>query len=307
MKPEPLLPTQSKCKGYFAVPDWENVKGISPPVYTPTIDKRWAGSIMGISIRREWFSATFGSGGLDGHISAIRSQEPLPAPAGEPESASRTGACPALPDPCLLRSTRSGPGEVRNAAPGQPGPGDGYHGCWAIRPFASDLLSGRAAFCNRRTARTATTPQRTPPGVQTFRNRSAIAAANLARRTNLIGGGFATAFTARFGALGSSAQYRTGADPRSKKSLPVPAPILAPIRAPSILLDDYENLRYQELQASDSSVERILLEKQGMAAWMQFVPALEPISPEPSLSLSPDLVRVLTNLVIGSRWEVQSE
>jgi hypothetical protein len=107
--------------------------------------------------------------------------------------------------------------------------------------------------------------------------------------------------------LGASAQYRTGANPRSKKSLSVPTPILAPVRAPSILLHDYETLRCQALQANDPSLERILLEKQGLVTWMQFVPAHVPISPEPSLPLSPGLVQVLTNLVIGSRREVHHE
>ena len=307
MKPEPLLPTQSKCKGYFAVPARKNVKSILPPIYPPAIDKRSANSIMRISIRRVWYPVSSGTGGLDGHVSAVRRQERLPAPASEFESVSRTGPRSPLPNPCLLRSMRPGPSEIRNAAPGQPGTCIRHNGSRAIWLFAGNLLSGGAAFCCRRAARIAATPQRTTPGVQILRNRSANVAATPARRTDLIGGGFAAAFTARLGALGSSAQCRTGADPRSKKSLPMRAPILAPLRAPSILLQDYENLRCQALQASNTSVERILLEKQGMAAWMQFVPVHTPVFPEQSLALSPDLVQVLTNLVIGSRQEVQNE
>jgi hypothetical protein len=307
MKPEPLLPTQSKCKGYFAVPVRKNVKPILPPVFPPAIDKRSADSIMRISIRRVWYLVSSGSGGLDGHISAVRHQERLPAPASESESISRTGPRTPLPNPCLLRSMRSGPSEIRNAAPGQPGTWIRHNGSRAIWLFAGNLLSGGAAFCCRRNARIAATLQRTPPGVQILRNRSAIAAENFTRRTHSIGGGFAAAFAARLGALGSSAQCRTGADPRSKKSLSMPDPILALARAPSILLQDYENLRCQALQASNTSVGRILLEKQGMAAWMQFVPAHTPVFPEQSLALSPDLVQVLTNLVIGCRGEVQNE
>ncbi|MCX6056577.1 MAG: hypothetical protein NTW69_00260 [Chloroflexi bacterium] len=49
------------------------------------------------------------------------------------------------------------------------------------------------------------------------------------------------------------------------------------------------------------------MEKQGMAAWMQFTPDHAPVFSEQNLPLSPDLIRVLTNLVIGSHREAQNE
>lgn len=307
MNPEPILPAPRKCKGYFAVPAQKHVKPILPPVCPPTIDKHDAKSIMRLSIRWVWFPAAPGSGGLDGHVDAVRHQERLLAPASQPESSSRTGPRSALPDPSVLRPTRSGSGEVRNAAPGQPRTGVGYFSSRAIRLFAGDVLSGGTSFYGRRTARTAATSQRATPGIQIVRSSSATIAPNLARRTNPAGGGFAAAFTARFGALRSSTQYRTGADPRSKKSLPMQDSSLTLVRSPATLRQDYENLRCQALQANDPSLDRLFLEQQGMAAWMQFVPVPAAVFSEPGLALSPELVRVLTNLVIGSRRESEHE
>ena len=307
MKADPLQPIHPKCKGYFAVVGRRNVKLILPPIYPPTIDKDHIDSIMRISIQRVWCLLMPGSGGFNGHVDAIQQQKRLSSPVCEPESSSRMGACPPIPDTPLLRSTRSGTGEIRNAASGQPGKAIGNHGNNAIWFFAGDFLSGGAPFCCRRIDRAAATPKRTTPGVQTFRNCFAEATANFARRTHLVGGGLTTTFRARHGALRSSAQYRTGADPSPKKSFSVGTPIHAPIRSPAILLQDYENLRCQAFQTSNPSLESIILEKQGMAAWMQFIPDHAPVFSEQSLPLSPDLIRVLTNLVIGSHREAQNE
>ncbi len=307
MKTKLFPPTPQKCKGYFAVPARENVKSILPEVCPPTIDKRDTKSIMKLSIRWIWYKSTPGSGGHDGQIDAMRHQKRLLTPASQPESASRTGPRSALSDPSILRPTRSGSSEIRNAASGQPGTGAGYYGSVAIWLFAGDVLSGRAQFYDKRVARTATAAQRTASGIQTIRNCSAIAAADLARRPHFAERGLATTFTARLRAFRSSSQYRASAYPSAKKSLSVPAALLTPVRSPAILLQDYENLRCQALQANDPSLERLLLENQGMAVWMQFVPEHTPVFLEQSKPLSPDLVRLLTNLVIGSRGEVQHE
>jgi hypothetical protein len=49
----------------------------------------------------------------------------------------------------------------------------------------------------------------------------------------------------------------------------------------------------------------MLLEQQGMAAWMQSKPESVPVQCEDGTPASPDLVRVLADLVIGNRLEVQ--
>ena len=79
------------------------------------------------------------------------------------------------------------------------------------------------------------------------------------------------------------------------------------VRSPATLRQDYENLRCQALQANDPSLDRLFLEQQGMAAWMQFVPVPAAVFSEPGLALSPELVRVLANLVMGSRRERKHE
>jgi len=169
MKPEPILPTHSKCKGYFAGAVPESVKSILPPVSLLTIDKHCAESIMRLSIRRVAYPVMPGSGGLNGHIDTIWPQKRLSAPTSQPESSPRTGLRPSFPDTSLLRSPRFGASETRNAATGQPGTSASHHSGRAIRLFAGDLLSGGASFCCRRAARAAATPQRTPAGVQIIR------------------------------------------------------------------------------------------------------------------------------------------
>lgn len=307
MKPDPLQPICPKCKGYFAVVGGGNVKFILPPIYPPPIDKDQIDSIMRISIQRLWCLLMHGSGGLNGHADAIQQQKRLSSPVCELESSSRKGACPPIPDTPLLRSTRFDTGEIRNVASGQPGTATGNHGNNAIWFFADDFLSGGTPFCCRRIDRAAATPKRTTSGIQILGKCFAEATANFRRRTNLAGVGLTTAFRARHGALCSSAQYRAGADSSSKKNLSVHTSIRVPIRSPAILLQDYENLRCQAFQASTPSLESILLEKQGMAAWMQFTPDHAPVFSEQNLPLSPDLIRVLTNLVIGSHREAQNE
>ncbi len=81
------------------------------------------------------------------------------------------------------------------------------------------------------------------------------------------------------------------------------------VRSASELLRQYETLRSQALEGGNGphpcALERMLLEQQGMVAWMQTKPESVSVQCENGTPASPDLVRVLADLVIGNRLEVQ--
>ncbi len=179
-----------------------------------------------------------------------------------------------------------------------------YHGNRAVRLFAGDLLSCcRAAFCARRVARTAATPQRTPPAykfsetvlqslLQILQGEPTLLAVDLLQRLQQ-----------DLGLWVHPRSIERALIHARKKVCPCQPRSLRRCAHPLSCSTITKLLRCQALQANNSSLERILLEKQGLVTWMQFVPSHVPISPEPSLPLSADLVQVQANLVIGSRRE----
>ncbi len=82
---------------------------------------------------------------------------------------------------------------------------------------------------------------------------------------------------------------------------------MASVRPATVLLQAYETLRCQVLESTQAdnlaAPDRLLLEQQGMAAWMQGVLDQQVWFPAESKRPSPEFVQALANLVMGDRQE----
>ena len=131
-----------KCKPYYVAP----VKLIMSSKCESSAENRLIGCIMGFIIRAARWLSEPGIGGPDAHTEPFRYQGHPPARIRHPEPPSRTGSRCAVPEPSLLRSTRPGAGQIRNAAPGNCGWPTGGDGRSHLRLLAGEVVSTTPTF-----------------------------------------------------------------------------------------------------------------------------------------------------------------
>ena len=123
------------CKAYYAA----DVKRIMPPNWAGGVDNHPIGLIIRVSIRTEVSLAGAGSGGFDAYGHTERPEMYQPACVRQSEPASGTGQrCP-FSSISLLRSPRSGTGEIRDATPGEGHRATGWENSIRLRLLASEV------------------------------------------------------------------------------------------------------------------------------------------------------------------------
>src|SRR5215467_11963260 len=169
----------------------------------------------------------------------------------------------------VLRPPRSGPGQVRDVAPGPRGRRVGQPGGSRVRLLSTVLLRGQGGLRGGRSARPAAAAPRAEAGAQALRRgrRLASGSAGLRPVTELRSDGGAARDGAR--APGASPQRGTGLDPAPKKGAPAEA-VNASAR-PDEMKRSYEALRAQASGALPAVTPRglALFLTAGFPAWMK--------------------------------------
>src|SRR5215472_4255458 len=208
----------------------------------------------------------------------------------------------------VLRPSRSGPGEVRDAAPGSRGRRVGQPGSRRLRLLATVLLRGEGGLRSRRPARPVAPAPGTEAGAQAHRGgrRPAPGGAGLRPIPECRADGS----TARGGARapGASPQRGTGAGPATKKGAAAET-VNAPQR-PDELVRGYEALRAHATGELPAVTPRglALFLAAGFPVWMKAwtpVTASTPPAPrddrEVRASFGGEVVQLLTEMALGCR------
>ena len=304
--------TRPICKVYFVV----NVKRITPPNWTGSVDNPSICSIMRISIWAEIFLSEPGYGGHDAYHNVERCQKRQPASTRRPEPPPRKNQrCPVSGTP-FLRSARSSTGQIRNAAKGNDRPTSGWSYGNSLRVLANEVVSTTQTLRDGGAGRCATSTQRAAAGSQTIRRCTDLCDGHVEIRTRTAHRELATARGQGVWHQCTSPQYRKSASTAPKKGLPSNS--VSDVSNPESNQGmeacklQYETLRRHALEAdeisSSTALEMAFIEYRGLVAWLTYVPpCLSPGSRSDNLqkaeteSEERDLIVVLADLALGDR------
>lgn len=302
---------QPMCKAYYVA----YVNGIMPPNQEGGVDNHLIGSIMRLTIQAEILIIKRGSGGHDAYLDAERSQKRQPAGAKHPEPPPRKSHRWTVCTP-FLRPTRSGTGQIRDAASGK----DRWTGSWGygnrLWVLASKAVSTSKTLRGRGAKWVVASKQGPPAGSQADRRSLDLYLGYTQGRTRTADGGVARAGGQTIWHLSAFAQYRKGAGTAPKKGLSANAGSEASdpvaVRSKTECARQYEILRRQALEAGENSngngLEIALIESRGLAAWISYVPpGVRSVQMTEAETMDCDLILAFAELVLGDRLEEQDD
>ena len=240
-------------------------------------------------------------------LAETRSQARTSQPPRRSQSTSRARARPPIRRGRVLRCPRSGPDQIRDAAPGTGRARLQSQGRRSVRYVAPDALSGRGGTRARRPGRPVAQAARPQGGAQAQRQSHGLyREAPTQRRIDACAGpGAGDRISAR--AIGSSTQYRTRARAQ-KKTVAESTPEWLPQAAAA----SYEALRAEVISGKTRPAGVAALRFHGMAQGL----ALLLNNPAPSGAPAPkvesskpmqrdnEFIRVLANIVLRTHSEL---